>query len=345
MAAPPSPSAANPPPTLEALLHALEQAPVHTAQPALELLKQLKPFAQANAHLRLFSTLSWVLKHHHHLEVLKAALQLVCSTKALFAVGCLMDLALATQLDVFENPLPEAPPYGTLVNQEAMVRLRCQAIKQLGLLGDDQAIVPLMGLLNDKKSNYRLRLEAAEALGRLKHPGALNPLLQVLKDDRESSLYLRESAAKALGLLGDIRALEPLLDLFENQQGFRKKAEFLLEQVVTSLGRLGQQQTSAMAKQKVVASLLKALGDKASAIRLASLEALGDIASAEQLPAIAACVYDDNMDVAHAALVAVFRVGGAPALRSLLAQDTLPHFIRQEVLDFLVLQDDAADEE
>jgi HEAT repeat protein len=240
-----------------------------------------------------------------------------------------------------------AKAYAALLKEEPIVKLRCQAIRLLGIMEAEEATVPLMTLLHDKSTNYRVRLEVAEALGRLQNTKAVNPLIALLKDDKESSLYVKESAVKALGMLGDIRALEPLLDLFEAQQGFRKKTTFLFEQIVTAIGRLGQQNhPQNAARKKALTSLLKALQDTAPSIRLAAVEALSEVGEPTDLPCLTPLLFDENMDVAHATLVAIYKLGDIDALQAILDQEeNLPHYLSSEIQEFLLLEADNNEDE
>jgi len=56
------------------------------------------------------------------------------------------------------------------------------------------------------------------------------------------------------------------------------------------------------------------------------------------LPILHQRLFDENMEVAHAALTGVYRVGGMSALKGLLEIEELPRFLREEILDFLVLE-------
>ncbi|MFM7389215.1 MAG: HEAT repeat domain-containing protein [Vampirovibrionales bacterium] len=335
-----------------------DQPPLPTSWPALPLhapmqvlndatatlgqhqhaLKQLAPLLGRDPAVLMWF-IHWVRRCTQS-ELLYHALSVLAQVRVQASVSLLCDVALGVACDYFEKH-PE--DYTHLMQHEEVIRLRCQAVKLLGFLENPQASVVLMELLNHRGLNYRIRLEAAEALGRLRQPQALNPLIQILKDEREPSLYLKESAAKALGLLGDIRAIEPLMDVFEAQQGFRKKCEFVVEQLVTSLGKLlplGGEKTfvSEQTQHKVHHHLIHALEDEASSIRIAALEALGELGDTALLPMIQAKLWDTHMDVAHTALASVYKLGALPALQALLMEETLPHFLREEILEFILLE-------
>jgi HEAT repeat protein len=308
----------------------------------------------------LVPTIIELLKQSTCVPLLTEALKGLGLIKVRSTIPTLIAFAVGSGVQLFDSvmiPLQEddtaqtaqqrAKAYASLLKEEPIVKLRCQAIRLLGIMEAEEATVPLMTLLHDKSTNYRVRLEVAEALGRLQNTKAVNPLIALLKDEKESSLYVKESAVKALGMLGDIRALEPLLDLFEAQQGFRKKTTFLFEQIVTAIGRLGQQNhPQNAARKKVLASLLKALQDTAPSIRLAAVEALSEVGEQSDLPHLTPLLFDENMDVAHATLVAIYKLGDIDALHTILNQEeNLPHYLRSEIQEFLLLEADGNEDD
>ena len=323
-----------------------ETVPISERQNALKqafsLLKQ-KDFTQQP--FWLVPTIIELLKQSTCVPLLLEALQGLGNIKVRGTIPTLVAMAVGTGVRLFDAAEGGAKGYAELLKQESIVKLRCQAIRLLGIMGAEEATVPLMTLLHDKSTNYRVRLEVAEALGRLQNSRAVNPLIQLLKDEKESSVYVKESAVKALGMLGDIRALEPLLDLFEAQQGFRKKTTFLFEQVVTAIGKLGQQNHPA-SRKKALDSLLKALQDDAPSIRLAAVEALSEVGEVSDLPCLTPLLFDENMDVAHATLVSIYKLGDIEALQRILREEeNLPHYLCVEIQEFLLLEDEADDDE
>lgn len=244
--------------------------------------------------------------------------------KAEAAVPALVDILLATHVALYETPDP--PDFITTDNS---TRLRCNAARTLGVIGDERAIVSLMSVLNDRRENYRLRLAAAESLGRVGDEYVVTPLLDILSDEREKSMYLKESVARALGMLGDIRAVEPLIDMLESKQGIRDKFNFLKERIIEAIAQIGRP------CRKITHGLLSALGDEASSIRLAAVEALGELGDVSCLENLQACVFDEDDDVAKAAICAVYSLGGEKAVRDLLQRENLPQFLRSELEGYL----------
>lgn len=240
------------------------------------------------------------------------------------AVPVIIDVLLATHIDLYDHPEP-----ADFVQGEESMRLRCSAALALGKIGDNRAIIPLMSILNNREENYRLRLAVAESLGKLGDDYAVSPLIEILSDEREKSVYLKESVAKALGMLGDIRAIEPLIDMLESKRGIRDKFNFLKEQIIEAVGRIGRP------NRKASDSLILALRDEAPSIRLAAVEALVSIGNDECLESLSHCVFDEDDEVAKAAVYAIYRMVGEGAIRELLTRENLPRFLRDELEGYI----------
>jgi HEAT repeat protein len=244
--------------------------------------------------------------------------------KSDLAVPVLIDVFLATHIHLYEKPSPL-----NFVQGDDSMRLRCNAAIVLGKIGDDRAIIPLMSVLNDRAENYRLRLAAAESLGKVGDEYAVKPLIDILADEREKSVYLKESVAKALGMLGDIRAIEPLIDMLESKRGIRDKFNFLKEQIIEAVGKIGRPH------RKATDSLLIALRDEAPSIRMAAVEALISVGDLDCLEALKERVFDEDDDVAKSATYAVYSLGGEEAVRELLSRENLPQFLRDELEGYI----------
>lgn len=240
------------------------------------------------------------------------------------AVPVIIDALLATHIDLYENPDP-----ADFIQSDESMRLRCCAALTLGKIGDTRAIIPMMSILNNRDENYRLRLGVAESLGKLGDDYAVKPLIDILADEREKSVYLKESVAKALGMLGDIRAIEPLIDILESKRGIRDKFNFLKEQVIEAVGRIGKP------NRKATNSLILALNDEAISIRLAAVEALVSLGDNESMEALKERVFDESDEVAKSAIYAIYRLGGEAAIRDLLSRENLPRFLRDEMEGYI----------
>lgn len=264
------------------------------------------------------------VRRDRNIRLVMQAMSVLSRIKAEDAVPVLIDVLLATHIELYEHPEQVG-----FIHSDDSTRLRCGAAQGLGKIGDNRAIIPLMSILNNREENYRLRLSVAESLGRLGDEYAVNPLLDILSDEREKSVYLKESAVKALGMLGDIRAIEPLIDILESKRGIRDKFNFLKEQVIEAIARIGQP------NRKASDSLLKALKDEAPSIRLAAVEALGVIGDTDCLEALKERVLDENDEVAKAAVYAVYTLDGEEGIRELLSRDNLPRFLREEMEGYI----------
>ncbi len=84
-------------------------------------------------------------------------------------------------------------------------RVRTEAARALGDIGDTRAVRPLVAALRDAEAP--VREEAARALGRLKDPSAAGALAAALADD---AWRVRDAAATALRALGSRDAVPPL---------------------------------------------------------------------------------------------------------------------------------------
>lgn len=265
-----------------------------------------------------------VLNHEKEPRLLMHVIGLLARKKIYSAVMPLIDVVLCTGRSGVEQANLN------FAQSDMGIRIRIAAIQALGRMGDDRAIVPLMSILGNQKENYRIRLSAAEGLGRLGDAQALNPLINIVNDDHEPSEYLKESAVKALGMLGDIRALEPLLEMFEAQKGIKNKFNFLKEQIVEAIGRLGSNHNRAMK------ALLDALEDDAASIRLSAVESLAEVGDTSCIPVVKERLFDADDDVAVAAAATLYRLGGEPLIRDILEQqENLPLFIREELESYV----------
>ena len=260
------------------------------------------------------------IQREHDPQVILHAISVLSRIKAEDGCMTIVDVLLGHHVVIFDEKLAD---------EDEMLRLRCGAANALGRLGDNRAIIPLMSVLNDKNENYRLRLAVAESLGRLGDEYAVNPLLDILRDEREKSIYLKESVAKALGMLGDIRAIEPLIEMLESKKGIRDKFNFLKEQIIEAIGRIGRP------NDKAADTLMASLKDEAPSIRLAAVEALGVIGDEDAIGSLRQCVLDEDDDVAKAAIYAIYNLGGEEAVRVLLSLENLPQFLRDELESYI----------
>lgn len=235
------------------------------------------------------------------------------------AVMPLVDLLLGNrEIDGKEDPIK--------TQKEEYLKVRCAAIKALGKLKNEKAVIPLMYSLNDKSENYRIRLDAAEALGRIGDTYALNPLINLATDEKESSVYVRESAARALGMLGDVRAIKPLINILESKRGIIDKFTFLKERVIEAIGKIG-----ATSDKDTIKALKGSLIDDAPSVRLSAIEALATLGDTSMIHILLPVVYDEEEDVAREAIRAIYQLDGNLELTKLLEDDHLPGWARDEI--------------
>jgi len=251
--------------------------------------------------------------------------------------------ALSAVMVLIDGVLGELPIFEAYdKTNEKGLQIRASAVRALGRLKDDRAVIPLMSILNNRHENYRLRLAAAEALGKVGDNHALGSLVEIIQDDKEQSLYLKESAVKALGMLGDIRAMDSLIHILESKRGIRDKFDFLKEVAIESLGRLVGK---GLDNDRATETLLQALGDEAPSIRLSAVEALGEIADFRALPKLQEMLFDANDEVAIAAVESLYHIGGERAVEDALTLEKLPQFLRHELEAYLGEEDIDDDED
>src|SRR5690242_16141194 len=117
---------------------------------------------------------------------------------------------------------------GLLADRDA--RLRLQAIAALAVLGDRQAVLPLIERLTADE-DVSVRARAAEALGRLGAIDAVVYLLAAVCEKEVTDSRVVERAAEALQRLGDIRAMHLLI------QGLSPDDASVTPTVVAAIGQ------------------------------------------------------------------------------------------------------------
>lgn len=235
------------------------------------------------------------------------------------AVMSVVDLALGNrEVEGKDDPLKE--------NADGFFKVRVAAVKALGKLRSEKAVVPLMYILNNKDENYRIRLVAAESLGSIGDTYALNPLINLVLDEKESSVYVRESAAKALGMLGDVRAIKPLVKILESKRGILSKFSFLKERVIETIGKI-----SASPDTDTIKALKESLMDEVPSVRLSAVEALASMGDESLIKVLIPAVYDEDEDVARTAVRGIYSLGGYLELNKLLEDDRLAGWSRDEI--------------
>jgi HEAT repeat protein len=115
-------------------------------------------------------------------------------------------------------------------------KVRYNAARVLGELGDSAAVTPLIHALKHDK-NGSVRLYVARALGELGDVSATSHLIESLREDRNVDVRVR--AARALGRLGGQEVVMPLVEALsdENPQVCVTSADALID----DLEEAGQQ--------------------------------------------------------------------------------------------------------
>ena len=104
-------------------------------------------------------------------------------------------------------------------------KVRYNAARVLGEMGDSKAVDPLIDVLKNDK-NGSVRLYAARALGELGDCKATEHLIESLREDRNVDVRVR--AARALGRLGGKIVVEPLVEAL-NDAGQQYSVDTLLK--------------------------------------------------------------------------------------------------------------------
>lgn len=112
-------------------------------------------------------------------------------------------------------------------------RMRVFACWMLGQLQAKNAASPLLVTFKDKKVDVIARSQAAVALSMLGSKRPVKPLISAIRHSNED--FVREYAVYILGWLNDERGVEPLMDILKND----KESSRLRAQAAESLGHLG----------------------------------------------------------------------------------------------------------
>jgi HEAT repeat protein len=195
------------------------------------------------------------------------------------------------------------------------------------------AIIPLIEILEDEDAESELRWYAVRILGDLKNPIVIAPLVEFVKtsDDEE----LKAIAAAALGQIGQsaITALSELLaDKDTRVLAVRSLSYIRQTEIITPLLSVVQdplvevraiaiEALSSFHDPRISPILLNALTDVAAPVRREAVLGLSvrpDLHSSLDLVAkLQPRLYDFNLEVAQAAVVALSRMGSDEAAENL----------------------------
>jgi HEAT repeat protein len=199
-------------------------------------------------------------------------------------------------------------------------KVRYNAARVLGELGDPAAVTPLIHALKHDK-NGSVRLYVARALGELGEASATSHLIESLREDRNVDVRVR--AARALGRLGGEEVVMPLVEALsdDNPQVCVTAADALIEigpiaakplmtslkservnvrcDATRALGELGD--------KDAVMPLVEMLNDEWVNVRIYAVQSLGKLASPEAVPALVETLQNEEENI-------LVRSGAAAAL-------------------------------
>ena len=186
-------------------------------------------------------------------------------------------------------------------------KVRRNAARWLGRMGDDRAVAPLAHAMMD--ANREVRKTAARALGEVKAPGAVQALIGGL---RHEDTYVREAAADGLGKLRASVALEPLIAAVSDRD--------IRVSAILALGEIGDRRATGR-----LIEVLRGKGLSDLSRRLAA-EALGKIGDTAAVEALVSSLRDDPepsvRKMAAFALGEIKDVGATEALIAALEEET-----------------------
>ncbi len=189
-------------------------------------------------------------------------------------------------------------PLVKALKQDSDWPVRSAAAEALGKIGDDSAVEPLVAALNDEK--WAVRRAAALALGKIGGKKAVDPLINSLGDTDQD---VRAAAAVALGQLGDRNAVEPLISILAEKTWHAPIA------AAPALAEIGD--------ERAVEPLIKALKDGPAHSRGPAAKALGKIGAESAVDPLIEALSDTNTGVRKAAARALAELGAGKAIPAL----------------------------
>lgn len=179
-------------------------------------------------------------------------------------------------------------------------KVRYNAARMLGELGDSRAVEPLIEVLQEDK-NGSVRLYAARALGELGDIKATDPLIQSLREDRNVDVRVR--AARALGRLGGVKVVHPLVEALSdnNSQVCLTATDALIE-----IGEIA------------VDALIESLRHDKVNVRCDATRALGELSNPKAVDPIIDMLGDEWVNVRIYAVTSLGKLGDTRAVPSLI---------------------------
>jgi HEAT repeat protein len=179
-------------------------------------------------------------------------------------------------------------------------KVRYNAARMLGEMGDSAAVEPLIDVLKNDK-NGSVRLYAARALGELGDISATDPLIESLREDRNVDVRVR--AARALGRLGGVEVVLPLVEALSdgNSQVCMTAADALIE-----IGAIA------------VTPLIESLSHEKVNVRCDATRALGELGDASAVDALISVLTDEWVNVRIYAVQSLGKIGDRRAVSHLI---------------------------
>jgi HEAT repeat protein len=174
-------------------------------------------------------------------------------------------------------------------------RLRREAARALGEIGDPRSVDPLLSRLRDKDPSPEVRREAILALGRMRAANALEPIVETMDDPTDD---VRVASVWALGQIGTEEIVNPLSAALRKAQVASIDAAYWLGETrskaaVAPLGALILQSDidlelkravaralARIATEDVVPFLMDLLQDNDASVKVIAATALGQMKSA-----------------------------------------------------------------
>ncbi len=206
--------------------------------------------------------------------------------------------------------------------------VRRQAAEALGLMGDEQALAPLVFCLNDE--DISVRIAAARALGQIGDARAVDALTALVGQEPQE---LAAVAIEALGEIGDAEATPVLIAaLVDEDPSLRETASKALAQIGAGaafalLKKLDEtegdiqetvRQTLRRMGPEAVDELALQVADRRNLERAKAALALGEIGSARAIEALVKALNSSDLHVLPSVMRALATIG-EPSVDALIA--------------------------
>lgn len=275
---------------------------------ALENLKKLKYDYSQNELALIYS---YILKNSNESKTIMNVLRQGFSGDSEIYVDTLIDILLSKNID-FEKEK----------SKDDLIIIRDMCAKAIGNNKNPKGVYPLLSCLNSKNENYKVRLSCAEALGKIGDKYAVSPLIDIVTDEKETSLYLKESATLALGMIGDEKVVDSLVGILNASKGLIDKFTFLKERVIEALAKINDK------SDKVFHALQNSLLDESPLVRINAIEALMNLETTEAFNEIKKMLNDKDKEVAKNALIALYNLSDENFLLQIKEDENSSEFIK-----------------